>query len=263
MVAAKDVVKDLGRLQARGKTLRHKEVVDTPAHVLLSGMETIAPPTVAVGRVGIEVAERVDESAVEQRGHLCPFLVREARVHAVRFGILQVNLLMGDVHVATHDDRLLLVELYEIVAEGVLPSHPIIEALQTILAVRRIDAHQKVVRHLERDDASLVVVLLDAHAIGHIDRLMSGIYSGARVAFLLRVVPEGLIARETQVELSLLHLRLLKAHEVRVELGKHFAKVLSDNGTKPVDVPTDVFHSVECIILHKVTKKLRTMNYEL
>ena len=151
---------------------------------------------------------------------------------------------MGHIHVATHDDGLLLVQREKIAAEGILPLHPVTEAAQTILAVRCIDAHQVVVFHLERDDASLVIVLLDAKPVGHCDWRLAREDCGARVAFLLCVVPIGLIAWETQLELSLLQLRFLKAHEVGIELGKCFAKVLSHNSAEAVDVPTDVFHAV-------------------
>ena len=66
--------------------------------------------------------------------------------------------------------------------------------------------------------------------------------SGARVTFLLSIVPIGPIARELDIELSLLHLGLLQTEEICIERLKHFLEVFAHYGTQAVYIPTDEFH---------------------
>ena len=54
-----------------------------------------------------------------------------------------------------------------------------------------------------------MVVLVDAHAVGHSLGAVLGEDGGTRIALLLGVVPICLIALEVQVELTRLHLRFL------------------------------------------------------
>ena len=72
---------------------------------------------------------------------------------------------MSDVEISTCDHRLFLLQLLEICQEIVLPAHAVIKALELILGVGRIDADQEEVGHLQREDAPLVGVLLDAYAL--------------------------------------------------------------------------------------------------
>ena len=62
---------------------------------------------------------------------------------------------------------------------------------------------------------------------------------GARVAFLLGIVPVRLVSFERQIELSRLHFRLLQAEEVGVERLETLAEALSLAGPQSVHIPTD------------------------
>ena len=72
-----------------------------------------------------------------------------------------------------------------------------------------------------------MVVLVDAYAVADGERLVAGIDGGSGIAFLVGIVPEALIAIELQVELSCLHLRLLKAEEVGIHLAEDVAEAFA------------------------------------
>ena len=92
-------------------------------------MEAVAPPRIRAREVGIAVAERIREPGLQQLGELAALLVREARVAAVRAGVLQIDLLMRHIQVAADDHRLLPVERDEIGAERIVPGHAVVKAL--------------------------------------------------------------------------------------------------------------------------------------
>ena len=241
MVRTEDLGVDLRVHHPLRQSVGEEEVVDAPPGVLLARMESVRPPGVGHLR-GVEAAEGVGEATFEQRRHLFALLVGEARVAAVGLRILDIDLLVGHIEVATDDDGLLAVQPVEIGLKVGLPLHAVGEAAQLVLGVGRIDADQEKVGHLQREDAPLVVVDLDTYALGDAQRLVAREDGRAAISLLLRRVPVGLIAGEGQVELALLHLRLLQADEVGVELGKGLLEALADTGAQPVDIPRDQFH---------------------
>ena len=243
MVAAHDVGVYFGVLNMLQQTLGGDEVVDAPAGILLAGMEAVAPPGVG-DLVGIERAEGVDESLGEELAEFLALLIGEAGIAAVGLGVLDVNLLMGHVEVAAVDDGLLAVKALQVVAHGVFPCHPVVEALQPVLGVGGIAAYEEELGHLERDDAAFVVVLVDADAVGHVERLVAGEDGCSGIAFLVGGVPVALVAFELEVELSGLHLCLLQAEEVGVELAEDVAEAFALTGAEAVDVPRYQFHIV-------------------
>ena len=166
MVAAHDVGVYLGTDELGCKTLGTEPVVDAPAGILLAGMEAVAPPRIDVGGVGEEVAESVDETALEQVGELGTFLVGETGVVAVALRILDVDLFVCHVHVATHEDGFPLVECLQIATEGIIPRHALVEPLEPILGVGRIDGDDEEVGVFEGDDTSLGVHVEPA-VVGH------------------------------------------------------------------------------------------------
>ena len=241
MVAAEDVAVDLGIVETLTQTVGDDEVVDAPAHVLLTGLEAIRPPGV-LHLLGVLIPERVRKAAGQQVAELLTLLIRKAGVHVVRLGILEVYLLVGHVQVATEDDGFLLVEALEIPAEGIFPRHTVFQTLQTVLRVRRIAADEEEVGHLKGDNASLVIVQVDTDAIGHAEGLMTREDSGTRVTLLLGIVPITLVTLELQVELSGLHLRLLQTEEIGIQLTEHLTEALALTGTQTIHIPTDKLH---------------------
>ena len=75
MVGALDVAKDVSFFQVWEQMFAHQKVVYTPAAVALTASHHIAPPGIGFLLIGIEVAEGVYESAVEQLGEHVALLV--------------------------------------------------------------------------------------------------------------------------------------------------------------------------------------------
>ena len=82
-----------------------------------------------------------------------------------------------------------------------------------------------------------MVVLVDAYAIGDAQRLVAGVDGCAGVALLVGIVPEGVVAVKLEVELAGLHLGLLQAEEVGVQLAEDIFKALAHTGTQAIDIP--------------------------
>ena len=101
---------------------------------------------------------------------------------------------MRHIEVSADDHRLLLVKLHQIGSEVILPRHTIAETAKVILRVRHIHSGEVVVLVFECDYSTLCVVVFDAYAVGDTQRLMSGIDSRTRIAFLLGIVPVAHIA---------------------------------------------------------------------
>ena len=226
MVASHNLGVDGGSADLGEQPLGGDEVVDAPTGILLAGTEAVAPPRVG-DVVGVKGAEGVNESAAEQGGELLALFVGESCIAAVALGVLQVDFLMCHVHVAAHDDGLLGVELLQVGLEIVFPPHAVVEPSESVLGVGCIYAYQIELGHLERDDAPFVVVLVDADAVADGEWLMACIDGGSRIAFLVGIVPKALITIELQVELSCLHLRLLKAEEVGIHLAEDVAEAFA------------------------------------
>ena len=72
-----------------------------------------------------------------------------------------------------------------------------------------------------------MVVLLHAHAVGHLQRLLLGEDGRAGIAFLFRIVPVLMITRQIQFHLSRLHLRLLQAEYIRIQRVETLHKALA------------------------------------
>ena len=82
---------------------------------------------------------------------------------------------MRYVEVTAHYHRLALcLKAVEEGAEIVFPCHAVVEAAEFVLRVGRVAGDEEEIGHLEGDDSSLVVVLVDAYAVAHTERLMLG-----------------------------------------------------------------------------------------
>ena len=160
----------------------------------------------------------------------------------VGVGVLQVDFLVGDVHVAADYHALALLKAAEVLPEGVFPLHAVGEAAQAVLGIGGIDVHQVETGHFEGDHAALGVVLRDADAVRHAEGLLAGVDAGAGVAFLFGVIPIGGVAEELQIQLAGLQFGLLKADEIGVKTIENIGKSLACNGPQAVYVPADEFH---------------------
>ena len=87
-----------------------------------------------------------------------------------------------------------------------------------------------------------MVVFIPTNAVGHAEWIVLGKDSRAAIAFLVGIVPITLVAFEGQIELSRLHLRLLKTEEVGIQLLEYLAEALALAGTQAVHIPTNESH---------------------
>ena len=105
MVAACDFGLDESGFEARGHRGGGTEVVDAPPDILFAGAMLVAPPCV-ISTFGFKVAEGIDETGIEDLVECLSLLDRESRIAGIILRSGEVDLVVGDIHIATENDRL-------------------------------------------------------------------------------------------------------------------------------------------------------------
>ena len=144
---------------------------------------------------------------------------------------------MRDIEITADDNRFFRTQIKEERAKGILPVHAVIEAFERALCIRRVDSNEVDIRQLHRNDAPLVVVLLYTDAIGHREGLYARKDRRTRIPLFLCAVKILLIAGQIEDRLSLLHLGLLQAEYIGIQLLERFHEALLERGAQSVDVP--------------------------
>ena len=251
MVAAVDVCVNRSIGNAAAQFFGCDKVVDAPAGVCQAGFPQIRPPGIGTHGVRMQCAIGVEEAGRQQFAEFAALFVSEAGVMVICFRVLEVDVFMGDVEVATENHGLLGVEALKIRAEGVFPCHAVCEALETPLAVRGVAVDLAVrgvavdeveVRQFERDDATFVVVFGDTDAVHDGERLDAREDGRAGIAFLFGTVPILVVARQVEDGLAFLHLRFLQGKDVSIEGAERFHEALFEAGAQAVDVPGNQLH---------------------
>ena len=116
MVTAHYFGKNTAILYLVHDSLGYNEIVDSPPDVLFTSVIHIAPPGI-LHLFGIERAEGVAKTALEQFGKFAPFLVRKACAEMVCFRVFEVDFLVGNVKVAAVDYRFFLVKRLDIIPQ--------------------------------------------------------------------------------------------------------------------------------------------------
>lgn len=166
VIASLHLVANLAVTQAWQQTVRQHKVIEPPAHVLIAGVHHVGPEGVGVGLLGVELAEAVDETGFQQLAETLALFSGEACVLLVPLGVLQVDLLVCDVKVATQHHGLLYVQLAQVHPEVHVPGFAVIQAHKASARVWHIGSDQEEAGELRGDDAALLVVLLFAWRYG-------------------------------------------------------------------------------------------------
>ena len=149
---------------------------------------------------------------------------------------------MGNIQIAAQDHRLFCVQCQQVGTEGILPLHAVVQTLQPVLTVGGIAVHQPEPRVFQREHTALVVVLLNADAGGHGQRLLTAPAGRAGVALLLGRIGILGVAIRRKIRLTGLHLGLLHRKDIGIQSRKALGKAMGQAGAQAVDVPADQFH---------------------
>src|SRR5262245_3639408 len=227
---------------------RRNLVVDAPAPVLRIRLPTVAPPGVArAGRIRAEPPVDIHPSQlVEDPAEPGALLGQEAGVLPVRAPVLEVDLPMGDVPVAAQEylpalGCELLQVRKEVVHEPELAGLPVRAARSR----RQVDGNDGKLAEVRPHVAPLGIGLLVAYAAGHTAWLAPAVEPDPAVALLLGAVEE---AAETArcahdlVEIAVLRLQLLHAHDVRALAAHPPEEVLARRRAYAIEVKRYNFH---------------------
>lgn len=162
VVASHHLVADLVVAQTLQQAGRQHKVIEPPAHVLSAGVHHVGPEGVGIGLLGVELAEAVGETGLQQMVEALTLLGGEAGVFLVPLGVLQVYLLVCDIKVATQHQGFLYVQLAQVRPEVHVPGFAVIKAHKASAGVWHVGSHQEEVGELCSDDAALLVMLFFA-----------------------------------------------------------------------------------------------------
>ena len=127
----------------------------------------------------MQSTESINEALVKKLCEFLALLIRETGIHAICLRILQVYLLMSNVHVTTYDDWFLGIKCLEICSEVILPCHAVVKSAKTILRVRGIDGNEIELLVFKGDNATFMVMFIYPHTITNAQWGMFSIDSGA------------------------------------------------------------------------------------
>ena len=221
------------------------KVVQPPANVSLAGSCSIRPPTVAFGRVRVQVTETINEVRFKDGVETGAFFVGKASVFAVWLWVGQVDLLVGDVKIATENHGLGRFECFDVGEEVDIPLFgAVVETawaliLVVALSIWRINGDEEIVVKFSANDTTLVVVFFDPQSILNGARRGFAQNGRAGVAFLCRAVPIGVrVAEKGEVVDEIAgNLGFLQAEDVWLFALKKGFEPFLEGSSESVDVP--------------------------
>src|SRR3989339_619203 len=199
------------------------------------------------------MTEGVYESCTDESVCSLAFLICEARVFVVVIWSSKIDLLVGNVEVATKNDRLLFLEFLQVLEKRWIPNRMTeFQSREIALGIGGIDVYEKRVFELHRDHTTFLEWLAKSIfkfiriGIGNIvhngERLDLGKDRRACIARFLCRVPDLLILRQIYFCLTLLCFGLLQTQDVRLMLlHKRDERILTQYSPKTVYIPGDQF----------------------
>src|SRR3954469_25324304 len=222
---------------------RRHLVVDAPPHILRPRLAAIRPPGVMAG-VRVELAEHVDEAdLVEHMREPGSLFGREARVLLIGAPVRKVDLLVGDVPVAAQDDfgfafAQALQVRSKVLEESQLGCLPV----RTRRAGGHVKRYHPQLAEARLDITALGVEFTHPEAAQDLVGRLAAVERDAAIALLLRkrmARLESLESMQLRVEIGLLALHLLQAHDVRALRLEPAKKALARRRADPVSVERD------------------------
>lgn len=189
--------------------LRHQNVIQSPAHVLRPGIRHVRPECVRVLLAGVKVTEGVHEfTTLQEVRHTIAFLLGETGVLLVRFGIRQIcrrmrfrispflnifcpvllisqlltDLFMGHIHVSANYNRLLPVQILNILLEQFIPPQSLWQRDQFATGIRHVHIDQEELFIFGGHQSPFLVHLLVADAVANVQRHLAGIDTDTRLS---------------------------------------------------------------------------------
>ena len=215
-------------------------------------METVAPPGISAFGCGVQATERVDKARIQKTGELGALFIGKARIAAIGARVLQVDLLMGHVEVATHHHGLCISRLtigkYALLqafadgTEPIVPGHAVVKARKFTLGIGRVYVYEPVLFEFADHHAALSVQLRHAHLVNYLQRLFLAEHRCTRIAFALGIAPTLVVSRKIHLYLTFLQFRFLEREHIGIKFVEGVHEPLLHNSAQTVNVPGDQSH---------------------
>jgi len=242
MIAPGHLRPDESFLQSRPQSGRNAAIVDPPSYVPGARIVLVTPPGV-VASSGLKFPKGIEESSGQKTPEVGPFLRREACIAEIALRAGQINFRVGDIEIATENDRLLFFQVPK-EFEKIRPPgfHPVGEAAEFPLRVGHIDIDHEKVLILGGEDPPLLIMFLPADSILDAERFRPGEDRRPGIAGARGGIPKHRITRKLRVDLFGPGFDFLHADNIRVRFEKKILKALAEDGADAIDVPRDDFH---------------------
>ena len=171
MVGAVDVGVDGGTFNAFDKFGGDEEVVEAPADVPVARAGEEVPIGICVFHIWMEMAEGVHIACTYDLIYPGAFFGEKAGIFFIFFRPREVDLLVGGVHVAAKDDRLLLAQLLGEREKSIVEAELVVQPYGTLAGIGEVDVDEPEVVVFSAHQPPLLVELFDAHAVDHFERL--------------------------------------------------------------------------------------------
>ena len=247
VVRTHDLGFDPGIFDLIPELFRDKEIVDSPPRISLPGSEAVGPPRV-VSAFGNEHAEGVDISGSQELIDPLPFNGQKAGYLFVGFGVFEINLCMGRIHVPADHNWLFLAQSLGMVEKSIVEFHFVLQTFITHLAVGEVHVEYVEIWKLHLDQASFTLKALVWQFIDHALRLHPGHGQHTGIALLdLSGIPVLGIAFYFLmfcIQLFRIGLYFLQTDHVPVALIEPVPEPLVHYGPISIHIPGIYFHAL-------------------
>ena len=167
----------------------------------------------------------------------------------IGFWVLQVDFLMGYVHITADDNRFALIQFIQMSTEGIFPSHAVVQTEQTVFGVWSVDINKEEILELQSDDAAFLIVFFDSKTIPNGQRFFFGEDGNTGIALFHSTVPVLMVAGSFNDSLFRLHFGFAQTENISILLLEKVVEAFGDAGAQTIYVPGNQFHSSPPCIL--------------
>ena len=95
-----------GLANGGGEIVGGYKIIDPPANISGPCTRPVGPPGIGTRFFGVKVAKTIKKAFGKEVGYALALLIGKAGVFAVGLGVGKVDLLVGNIEIATENDRL-------------------------------------------------------------------------------------------------------------------------------------------------------------
>ncbi len=245
VIRAGDFRVDGGLFDEGHKAMRGAKINDAPAYVSVTCSSAKTQPTVGVFPIGVEGAEGVGKTALQQSGEAGAFFIGKSGAEVVGIGAGYVDFFVRYIEISAEDDGFSSGQIADIGFECGVPLLSIGQASQFILRIGGVAAHEVEPFEFHGGYASFLIVLGEPHACRYGDGLRFGKEEHSGVSRAYGRIPHAVrpCGQPEIAHLFRFGFDLLKTNDIGRQSIHFFRQAFAQGGAQAVHIPADKFHT--------------------